>query len=99
MDMEKEDPSEPPSCGQSPTSLVLIGKNSRGQWVAQDQQGLFGGLFVDCKKAMRFALDENGHRPQSVVIVSGVLELDMSRKPAAVSRATSGGESALARVA
>ncbi len=87
MPIETDEPSEPPSCrnfasSNSPRQLVLIGKNSRGQWVAQHQGGLFGGLFVDCKKAVRFALDENGHHPNLVVVVSGVLELDMNRKPA-----------------
>lgn len=84
---EKDDPPEPPSCSNSNAPLVLIGRNSRGQWVAQHQEGLFGGLFVDCKKAIRFALDENGHQPHAIVIVSGVLELDMSCRPAAIPRA------------
>jgi hypothetical protein len=59
---------------------VLVGKNHCGQWVVQHQKGLFGGLFVDRAKAMRFALDENGHQPQSVVVVSDVLEFDMGRR-------------------
>jgi hypothetical protein len=78
---------------------VLVGKNSLGQWVAQDQQGLFGGLFVDRKKAIRFALDENGHRPQSVIVVSSVLELDMGRKPALLPLDKPDHEFELARVA
>ncbi len=94
MVVEKKEPPEPPS---SPSSapLVLVGRNSRGQWVAQHQGGLFGGLFVDCKKAVRFALDENGHQPHSVVIVSDVLELDMSRRPTIAPHTVS----SLARVA
>ena len=64
MDKDKDVSSEPPSCSRSDNSLVLIGRNSHGQWVAQQQGGLFGGLFVDRTKAVRFALDENGHRPQ-----------------------------------
>lgn len=49
----KDTPSEPPSRQMSDADRVLIGQNSRGQWVAQHQEGLFGGLFIDCKKAMR----------------------------------------------
>jgi hypothetical protein len=72
--------SEPPS-SSSNSSLFLIGKNSRGTWVVQDQRGLCGGLFVDRVEALKFAMFENGNRPQAVIMVPGVLELDMSRKP------------------
>ena len=67
---------EPPSCSRS--SMFMIGKNSRGNWVVQDQRGKCGGLFVDRVKALRFALFENGNNPQAVVMVPGVLELNMS---------------------
>jgi hypothetical protein len=65
--------SEPP--------LFLIAKDSQGNWVVQDQSGLHGGLFVDRAEALKFAMFENGNRPQAVVMVPGVLELDMSVKP------------------
>jgi hypothetical protein len=72
---------EPPSASCSNSSLFLIGKNSRGNWVVQDQKGLCGGLFVDRAEALKFAMFENGNRPQAVIMVPGVLELDMSGKP------------------
>jgi hypothetical protein len=73
--------SEPPSTRSSLSSrLFRIGKDSQGNWVVQDQQGLCGGLFIDRAEALRFALFENGHRPQAVVMVPGILELDMSGK-------------------
>ena len=65
---------EPPSCS---SSLVFIGKNSRGNWVAQEQNGLFGGLFVNRAEAVRYALFENGHHPETIVATPDVLELDM----------------------
>lgn len=65
---------EPPSCN---CNIVLIGKNSRGQWVAQQQNGLYGGLFVNRSDAVRYALFENGRHPESIVAIAGVLELDM----------------------
>jgi hypothetical protein len=65
--------SEPP--------LFLIAKDSQGNWVVQDQSGLHGGLFVDRAEALKFAMFENGNRPQTVIMVPGVLELDMSAKP------------------
>lgn len=56
-----------------------IGKDSRGNWVVQDDRGLCGGLFVDRTQALRFAMFENGNRPQAVVMVPGVFELDLDR--------------------
>jgi len=76
--MGKQEP--PPS--RSP--LFFIGKDSRNHWVVQDQQHLCGGLFVDRAEALRFALFENGHRPQAVVMVPGIFELDLSGKASVV---------------
>ena len=72
---------EPPS--PEPSSripLFLIGKDSRGNWVVQDNQGSCGGLFVNRAEALKFAMFENGNRPQAVIMVPGVFELDMSGK-------------------
>ena len=49
--------------------------------MVRDVQGLRGGLFVDRAKALKYALFENGNRPQAVVMVPGVLELDMQAAP------------------
>jgi hypothetical protein len=68
------DKQEPPS----KASLFFIGKDSHGNWVVQDQRHRCGGLFIDRAEALRFALFENGHRPQAVVMVPGIFELDMS---------------------
>src|SRR5262245_29098669 len=56
-----------------------MGKDSRGNWIVQDDQGVCGGLFVDRKHALRFAMLENGSRPQAVVMVPGIFELDIGR--------------------
>jgi hypothetical protein len=69
---------EPPSSRCSKTSLFLIGEDSHGNWVVQDQRGLCGGLFVDRAEALKFAMFESGNRPQAVIMVPGVLELDMN---------------------
>jgi hypothetical protein len=58
-----------------------MGRDSHGNWVVQDRDRLRGGLFVDRNQALKFALFENGRRPQAVVMVPGVFELDMTRKP------------------
>jgi hypothetical protein len=67
---------EPPSCS-SLSNIVFIGKNSRGQWVAQEQNGLYGGLFVNRAQAVKYALFENGHHPETIVELSREIELDM----------------------
>jgi len=69
---------EPPSCS---SHIVLIGKNSRGQWVAQHQNGLYGGLFAHRADAVRYALFENGRHPEAIISVGCVLELDMATRP------------------
>jgi hypothetical protein len=79
---------EPPSC-RSASTIVFIGKNSRGQWVAQEQNGLYGGLFVNRAQAVKYALFENGRHPETIVELSREIELDMAGKlpfPAAARR-------------
>lgn len=65
---------------QSKSLVFFIGRDSHGNWVVQDQHHLCGGLFVDRAEALRFARFENGHRPETVIMVSGIFELDMSGK-------------------
>jgi hypothetical protein len=65
----------------------MIGQDDHGNWVLQDLKGICGGLFVNRDAALRYVRSENAHRPQAVVVmVSGVLELDMTHKPAALPR-------------
>jgi hypothetical protein len=70
---------EPPSCSSAST-IVFIGKNRRGNWVAQEQNGLYGGLFVNRAQAVKYALSENGHHPETIIELSRGIELDMSAK-------------------
>jgi hypothetical protein len=79
--------------------LFRIGRNSRGNWVVQDQSGLCGGLFVDRAEAVKFAMFENGNRPQAVIMVPGILELDMCAQPRDQNRSTAGLHAPLARAA
>ena len=76
---------QPPSCT---SNIVIIGRNSRGNWVAQEQNGLFGGLFVNRAQAMKYALFENGHHPETIVLTSNIVELDMHRKASFLPEAT-----------
>ena len=72
---------EPPSCS-SPSAIVYIGMNKRGQWVAQEQNGLYGGLFVSRAQAVKYALFENGHHPETIIELARNIELDMGSAPA-----------------
>ena len=91
---------EPPSTATTLLPRMFhIGRNSRGNWVVKDQKGLCGGLFVDRTEALKFAMFENGHRPQAVIMVPGILELDMSRNPRIAGASTSAAQIPVARAA
>ena len=74
--MEKAD--GPASSHQN---LVVIGRDSRGNWVAQESRGLFGGMFVSRAQAVKYALFENGPYPATLVLSSDVVELDLHSEP------------------
>jgi hypothetical protein len=74
---------EPPSRSAAST-IVFIGRNRRGQWVAQEQNGLYGGLFVNRAQAVKYALFENGQHPEMIVELSRELELDMRGETASL---------------
>ena len=67
---------EPPSCSGAAPNIVFIGQNKRGQWVAQEQNGLYGGLFVNRAQAVKYALFENGNHPETIVELSRKIELE-----------------------
>jgi hypothetical protein len=73
---------EPPSWFRPP--LFMVGQDRRGNWVVKDQKGICGGLFVNRDAALRFVRAENGYRPQAVVMVSEVLELEINRNQSAL---------------
>jgi hypothetical protein len=54
----------------------LIGKNRNGHWVARDEAGRHGGLFVDRTEALRYVMFETARHPQAVIMEPGILELD-----------------------
>ena len=69
---------EPPSCSSAST-IVFIGKNGRGNWVVQEQSGLYGGRFVNRAQAVKYALFENHHHPETIIELPHEIELDMTR--------------------
>jgi hypothetical protein len=77
---------EPPS-SSSLSSIVFIGQNHRGQWIAQEQNGLYGGLFVSRAQAIKYALFENGQHLETIVELPREIELDMGKNPGVSQRA------------
>ena len=69
---------EPPSCCRAASTVVFIGRNRRGDWIVREQDGLFGGLFVNRAQAFKYALSENGHHPETIVEVPREIELNIS---------------------
>lgn len=90
---------EPPLSSSTKSYLFLVGRDSHGHWVVKDQSGRRGGLFVGRAEALKYAMFENGHRPQAVIMVPDVLELDMSAKPLTGERSPANAQGTLQRVA
>jgi hypothetical protein len=78
----------------------MVGQDCHGNWVVQDQSGERGGLFVSRDAALRYVRDENRYRQCSIVMISGILELDVDRRPlAAIERQSAPDDQRLRRVA
>ena len=73
---------EPPSCSAAASTVVFIGRDHRGHWVAREQDGLYGGLFISREQAIKYALFENGHHPETIIELPREIEL----APGSVSR-------------
>jgi hypothetical protein len=66
-----------PSLSSQRLSAFRIGRDEQGNWVALDQDGLRGGLFISRADAVRFAMRANIRDPQEIIMVPDTLELDM----------------------
>ncbi|MGL3210563.1 hypothetical protein [Bradyrhizobium sp. BR 1433] len=66
-----------PSCSSAASTVVFVGRNRRGNWVARERNGFFGGLFVNRAQAFKYALLENGQHPENIFEVSREIELDI----------------------
>ena len=69
---------EPPSCRSAASTVVFIGRNRKDNWVAREQNGLFGGLFVNRTQAVKYALFENGNHPETIVDLPREIEVDFA---------------------
>lgn len=69
-----------PSCNRGP-STIFVGPNRRGNWVAREQNGIFGGVFVNRAQALKYALFQNGYHPETIVEMSCEIELDIPATP------------------
>ena len=88
---------EPPSCSAAST-IVFIGRNRRGQWIAQEQNGLYGGLFVSRAQALKYALFENGHHPETIIELSRGIELNMHGSRSSAGRPAASDRTGLGRI-
>jgi hypothetical protein len=59
------------------SDCVLVGVDSRGNWIARDALGTRGGIFVSCAAAIRFAQLEFGLRALPIVMSDDNVELDL----------------------
>jgi hypothetical protein len=57
---------EPPSRSAA-SKIIFIGRSKTGNWIAMEQNGLHGGMFVSRAAAFKYALFENDHHPETVV--------------------------------
>ncbi|WP_314960757.1 hypothetical protein [Bradyrhizobium cosmicum] len=55
---------------------VLVGRTRRGTWVARDQNGRFGGLFVNRAQALKYARSI-GQDSEGIVELVQEIELDI----------------------
>lgn len=67
---------DPRSCNPI-ASTVFVGRNRHGNWVVREQNGNFGGLFVDRAQAFKYARSENGRHPERIFEVSREIELNI----------------------
>jgi len=74
---------EPPSSSQI---VFLVGRNSRGHWVVQERNGLYGGLFVSRAAAVSYAMFENGRNAAAVIATPDIIELQISEIPSSTFR-------------
>lgn len=71
---------EAPSCRPA-APTVFVGRNRFGNWIACEQNGIFGGLFVNRGQALKYALHKNGYHPVTIIELTHEIELDFSANP------------------
>ncbi|WFU62506.1 hypothetical protein [Bradyrhizobium brasilense] len=59
----------------SAARIVYVGRNRVGNWVACEQRGVFGGLFVSRAQALKYALFKNGGHSDRIIEVTREIEL------------------------
>jgi len=72
---------DPSSRRPARSIIVFVGRDRRGNWVVREQNGTFGGMFVNRSQAIKYALFENGHHPEGIFEVSREIDLYVPAKP------------------
>lgn len=70
-----------PSSRSLTAPTIFVGRTRRGGWIAFEQNGIFGGLFVNRAQAFKYALRENGHHPETIVELPREIEVDIPADP------------------
>jgi hypothetical protein len=73
--------------GRPNSPCFHVGRDSSGNWVAQDVERRCYALFAGRAQALRFAMFEDGSHPRAAIMVPGVLELDLGGARAPTDRA------------
>lgn len=55
----------------------VVGRDGKGHWIARDEEGLTGGVFVDRSSAVRFATMESGHRAGAISFAPASVRLSL----------------------
>ncbi|HYH70278.1 MAG TPA: hypothetical protein VEX16_03130 [Methyloceanibacter sp.] len=76
--MNNEDNGFKVSLSKKAQSVFRVGVDGRGNWVALNQDGRCGGLFIGRHEAIRFALSQNGNQKNQIVLVETPLDLDLA---------------------
>ncbi|WP_342358373.1 hypothetical protein [Terrarubrum flagellatum] len=58
--------------------LFFIGLDADRRWIARDNRGLAGGVFVDKASALKFAMFESDHHPHAVLMVPDHVTLNLT---------------------
>ncbi|PDT64497.1 hypothetical protein CO683_37825 [Bradyrhizobium ottawaense] len=62
-----------------PVPIVFVGRNQQGNWVVREENGTFGGMFVNRTQAIKFVLKSG--RAEAIIEMSPRLEFATIAEP------------------
>jgi hypothetical protein len=73
-------------------STFLVGLDDYGRWIALAEDGRSGGLFTGPSEAIRFALSQNGHCLERVLLGETTITLNLNTGIEGPRRSATSGE-------